>query len=218
MSPDRALTDRLITDADGAERWPFHGPRSIHAHITRPVVQQLVAADAHRVLDLGCGNGWFSGALERCGFDMTGLDDDAAGLREARDRYPEVRFIAGDAIASERPVWPHSFDAVVAIDVVDHVARPRRFVETALDALRRGGLLVVTTTYHGYAKNLALALAGRFDRRWEANSESGRLRFYSRETLLELMSGFALDAVRLETIGRIPMFARAMVFAATKPR
>ena len=218
MSPDRVLTDRLITDADGAERWPFHGPRSIHAHITRPVVQQLVAADAHRVLDLGCGNGWFSGALERCGFDMTGLDDNADRLREARDRYADVRFVVHDATSREPAPWSQPFDAVVSIDVIDHVARPRRFLETALDALKPGGLLVVTTTYHGYAKNLALALTGRFDRRWEVNAEGGRLRFYSPDTLRALVGEFALDDVHLETIGRIPMFARSLLFAATKPR
>lgn len=217
MSPDRELTERLISDAAGAERWPFHGPRSIHAHLTRPVVQQLVEADAHRVLELGCGNGWFTGALDRCGFDITGLDHDPTALQEAREKYPDVRFLQIDATEPPDAGWAPGFDAVVAIDLIDHVARPRRMLETALRSLRPGGLLVVTTAYHGYAKNLALALAGRFDIRWEVLADAGRIKFYSRNTLLALIGELAFESVRYETVGRIPMFARAMLVAATKP-
>lgn len=217
MSPDRPMTDRLWSDTASDVHWPLHGPRSIHAHLTQPIVQQLVKANSHSVLDLGCGNGWFSGALHRCGFDMTGVDHSGAALREARQLYPEVPFRHMDATAPPDASLPPKFDAVVAIDLIDHVARPRQLIETAIAALRPGGLLVMTSTYHGYSKNLALALTGRFDARWEALLDQGRLKFFSRATLLTLMSEFALRDLHFETVGRIPIFARAMLVAATKP-
>jgi 2-polyprenyl-6-hydroxyphenyl methylase/3-demethylubiquinone-9 3-methyltransferase len=216
MSPDRPLTDRLAREAPamGVE----HGPRRMHDHVTRPIVQRLNQAQAHSVLDLGCGDGWFTGALDRCGFDATGADRDPRRVAAAQLRYPHLRFQPLDAMQPfDRAQLPR-FDAVVAIDLIDHVASPRRMIATALAALKPGGLLVLTAPYHGYAKNIALALAGRFDRHWDPLQDEGRLKFYSHATLTGLLSEFGLDDRRFETIGRIPPLARAMMVSGTTTR
>lgn len=217
MSPDRPMTDQLRNAADGGLPWLQHGPRAIHTHITRPVVQQLAKAEAHRVLDLGCGNGWFTGALERCGFEVTGADHNEAGLRFAREQHPGLRFQQLDAMGPLDPGLMLRFDAVVAIDVIDHVPQPRRLVEAALAMLKPGGVLVITSPFHGYSKNLALALAGRFDSRWESMLDHGRMKFFSRSTLTSLLSEFELHELHFETVGRIPIFARSMLISAKAP-
>ena len=217
MSSDRPLTEQLWAASDDEDGWPLHGPRSIHAHLTRPIVQQLVKAKAHSVLDLGCGNGWFSGALDRCGFEVTGVDHSAAGLHEARQLYPTVRFQHMDATQPPDATMTLGFDAVVAIDLIDHVAQPRRLIETAIATLKPGGLLLMASPFHGYAKNLALALTDRFDLRWDALLDHGRVKFFSRATLVSLVSEFDLRELHFETVGRIPMFARSMLVAALTP-
>ncbi len=217
MSPDRLLTGQLQSEADIGYPWQHHGPRAIHTHVTRPIVQQLVKAGAHSVLDLGCGNGWFSGALERCGFEVTGVDHSEGGLSIARQHHPGVRLQQMDLMLPPDPGLMSRFDAVVAIDMIDHVPLPRRLVEAALAALKPGGLLVVTSTFHGYTKNLVLALTGRFDTRWESLLDHGRVKFFSRSTLTSLLSEFELHDMHFETVGRIPTFARSMLIAARKP-
>ncbi len=218
--------DRLASpDADPGHVWPnsgtdsgFHdGPRSIHAHVTRPIVEQLAKAGAHTVLDLGCGNGWFTQALVRCGFEVLGVDHNEAVLRQAQAQRPSVRFEVMDVMQALPPGLSERFDAVVAIDLIDHVILPRRMVETALAALKPGGLLVVTCAYYGYAKNLALALAGRFDTRWDPLLDDGRVKFFSRANLTQLISEFELQDMHFQTVGRIPMFARSMLVAARSP-
>jgi SAM-dependent methyltransferase len=212
MSPDRSLTDRLTRDAlrEGVE----HGPRRMHDHVTRPIVERLNQAQAHSVLDLGCGDGWFTGALDRCGFEATGADRDDRRIAAAQLRYPHMHFEVLDAMQPvERARLPR-FDAVVAIDLIDHVPSPRKLVTAALSALKPGGLLVVTSPYYGYTKNIALALTGRFDRRWDPLLEDGRLKFFSRSTLTSLLTEFRLEDLRFETIGRIPPLARAMMVSA----
>lgn len=204
-------------DTDRADP-PRHGPREIHAHLTRPVVQQLNEAGAHSVLELGCGSGWFSGALDRCGFDVSGADRDEARLRLARQHQPRLRFHRIDPMAdSHDAALLRRFDAVVAIDLVDRVPAPRRLIATALALLRPGGLLVVSSTFHGYSKNLALALTGRLDVRWDPLLDDGRTKCFSRATLTALLSEFALNDMHYETVGRIPMFARAMLMSAHVP-
>ncbi len=196
----------------------FHdGPRSIHAHVTRPIVEQLTKAGAHTVLDMGCGNGWFTQSLARCGFEVLGVDGNQAVLAQAQQQRPSIRLQPMDVLHDLPPGLSERFDAVVAIDLIDHVTLPRRMIETALAVLKPGGLLVVTCAYYGYAKNLALALTGRFDSRWDPLLDEGRLKFFSRATLVALLSEFELQDLHFQTVGRIPMFARSMLVAARKP-
>ena len=219
MSADPQAAVDAASSSMGAETDSgFHdGSRLIHAHVTRPIVEQLTQAAAHTVLDLGCGNGWFTQSLQRCGFDVVGVDHDETLVRQAQQQRPAVRFQRMDALQGVPHDWVGRFDAVVAIDLIDHVPLPRRVVATAAAALKPGGLLVMTCAYHGYAKNLALALAGRFDARWDPLQADGRLKFFSRATLGALMSEFEWQTLRFQTIGRMPMVARSMLVVAVKP-
>jgi len=213
LKPDRPLIEQLQIETGSGPVAQQPGPRLIHAHVTRPIVQQLVKAEAHHVLDLGCGNGWFTAALDRCGFAVTGVDHSEASLRIAKQHYASLAFHRVDAMQPLDSSLVQRFDAVVAIDVIDHVPLPRKLIEAALSALKPGGLLIVTTRFHGYTKNLALALTGRFDSRWDPLLDEGQVKFFSRATLMSLLSEFHLQDLHFETAGRIPMLARAMVIS-----
>ena len=212
------MIEQVMSEPGEGPQRPRHGPRAIHTHITRPVVQQLVNAKAHTVLDLGCGNGWFTGALDRCGFDVTGVDNDEVVLGLARQFQPTLNLRQMDVMKPLDPTLAMRFDAVVAIDLIDHVQMPRKMIETALAALKPGGLLAITSPFHGYVKNLLLALGGRFDSRWDPLLDHGRMKFFSRATLTALLTEFDLSDLHFETIGRIPTFARSMLISAKTPQ
>jgi 2-polyprenyl-6-hydroxyphenyl methylase/3-demethylubiquinone-9 3-methyltransferase len=212
MKADRSMIEQLNLETEQP------GPRSIHAHVTRPIVQQLVKAEAHTVLDLGCGNGWFTSALDRCGFAVTGADKSEASLRMAQQHYPNLGFHQVDVMQPLDQDLAQRFDAVVAVNVIDHMPLPRKLVEAALVALKPGGLLIITSNFHGYSKNLALALVGRFDSRWDPLLDHGQVKFFSRTTLTALLLEFELQDLHFETAGRIPMFARSMLVSAKAPR
>ena len=212
------MIEQVMSEPGEGPQRPRHGPRAIHTHITRPVVQQLVNAKAHTVLDLGCGNGWFTGALDRCGFDVTGVDNDEVVLRLARQFQPTLNLRQMDVMKPLDPTLAMRFDAVVAIDLIDHVQMPRKMIETALAALKPGGLLAITSPFHGYVKNLLLALGGRFDSRWDPLLDHGRMKFFSRATLTALLTEFDLRDLHFETIGRIPTFARSMLISVKTPQ
>ena len=197
--------------------WEHHGPRDIHAHVARPIVLQLAAAGAYTVLDIGCGNGWFTAGLDRCGFKVTGVDHSERDLRIAREHHPDLDFVRHDVTDPLVADLTGKFDAVVAIDLIDHLPLPRRLIETGLQALKPGGILILTSPFHGYVKNLALALTDRFDTRWDALTDHSRIKFFSRSTLLSLCAEFDLHGLHFETIGRVPMFARAMLVSGRAP-
>ena len=68
-----------------------------------------------------------------------------------------------DGKNSWRQTEEELFDAVVSTEVVEHYFSPHLLPIFANGALREGGYLVITTPYHGYIKNLALSLFGKWD-------------------------------------------------------
>lgn len=76
--------------------------------------RQLGDVVGKRVLDLGCGHGWFTNELHRRGADVVGVDGSSALLEIARARYPDVRFEQVDL----RGGFDGEFDVVVALMVL----------------------------------------------------------------------------------------------------
>ncbi len=101
------------------------------------------------LLDVGCGAGFLSNALAREGFDVVGLDASAASLAVARrhDETSSVRYDTGDALALPYPAA--SFDAVSAMDFLEHVEDPAAVVAEAARVLRPRGLFF----FHTFNRN-----------------------------------------------------------------
>lgn len=101
-----------------------------------------VAPDSPRILDLGCGTGWFTAELARLG-DATGVDLSQAAIDEARARFPGVRYVAGDFYALSLPV--EHYDIVVCQEVIAHAQDQAGLLKLIADVLKPDGYLVLTT-------------------------------------------------------------------------
>jgi 2-polyprenyl-6-hydroxyphenyl methylase/3-demethylubiquinone-9 3-methyltransferase len=92
-----------------------------------------------RVLDVGCGAGFLTNELARRGHQVVGLDAAADSLEvaAAHDVTGDVNYVQGDARALP---WPDgTFDAVCAMDLLEHVEEPGQVVEEAARVLAPGG-------------------------------------------------------------------------------
>jgi SAM-dependent methyltransferase len=170
------------------------------------------------VCDLGCGNGWLAGALAAAGFDVTGVDASPTGIGIAARAHGNARFVLADFDAPDAaaaiPGAP--FDCVVSSDVIEHLYRPAALVALARALLAPGGHLVLGTPYHGYVKNLAIALAGRWDAHHGANWDGGHIKFFSVRTLRELVRAQGFTDVRFAFHGRAPLVWKNMVCIARR--
>jgi SAM-dependent methyltransferase len=117
------------------------------AHGAAPeIIRRLLAASAHRVLDVGCGSGALTMLLIEAGFDVTGIDPSPDPLALARAAAPAARFVQGSVYDIELP----GCDAILAIgepltyhdDLAAADSRVERFFRSAAAALRPGGLLI----------------------------------------------------------------------------
>jgi SAM-dependent methyltransferase len=102
--------------------------------------QQLPTPNRPDVLDLGCGTGAVAQALDLT-HTVTGLDMSEKALDYCRARGL-TRLVQGDAMALPFP--DASFDAVIALDVFEHLPDDEASFRECLRVLRPGGVLVLS--------------------------------------------------------------------------
>jgi hypothetical protein len=88
----------------------------------------------------------------------------------------------------------------------------------ASGVLKPGGYLVLTTPYHGYFKNLALALLNKWDKHFTVLWHGGHIKFWSRATLTALLEQQGYAVVGFSGVGRIPYVWKSMVVVAKRVR
>ncbi len=96
-----------------------------------------------RVLEVGCGLGFFGARLVPH-FAYVGMDISEEALAWARAHHDLPELLHVDA-QQPLPADDGSFAAVVAFDVIEHLADPQDFLEEVHRLLRPGGLFIATT-------------------------------------------------------------------------
>lgn len=169
-----------------------------------------------RIFDLGCGNGSVAAALAAEGYDVCGVDPSVEGIAQAEAAYPRLRLRIGSAYDNLAAQYGR-FPAVISLEVIEHVYAPRDFARTLYDLVEPGGMVLVSTPYHGYLKNLVMAATGRLDNHFTALWDHGHIKFWSLRTLRALLLESGFEAVRFLRVGRVAPLAKSMLAIARKP-
>ena len=168
-----------------------------------------------RVFEIGCGNGSMANLLSSAGFDVVATDPSKHNIELARSNFPVVTFeeySAYDDLAGRFGTYP----AVISLEVVEHLFWPRKFADTAYRLLLPGGVAIISTPYHGYLKNLLIALSGKFDEHWSPLWDGGHIKFWSKKTLRKLLLDAGFSSVEFHLVGRISPIAKSMIAVACK--
>ena len=187
-----------------------------HAYLLPILDRAIKEYQPARIFDLGCGNGSTAHYISRyC--DVVGVDPAESAVRIASQAFPGLRIDIGSAY-DDLVAKYDTFPMVISLEVVEHLYSPRKFARSLFELLEPGGIAVVSTPYHGYFKNLALAVTGRMDRHFTALWDGGHIKFWSIATLSKLLIEAELEIVRTERVGRIPALAKSMVMIARRPQ
>jgi len=165
--------DRLerLAAIEGEHFW--FGPRLA---LVERLLDRHGPAPGALVLDLGCGTGSLLDPLRRRGYRPLGLDVRPEGLASVRARDPDAWLVQAEA--DHLPLRDGSVDAVVALDVLEHVD-DRAVLAEVSRVLRPGGLLVVSVPAYPWL--------------WSRRDEdAGHLRRYGRPGLQRVLEDAGL--------------------------
>jgi 2-polyprenyl-3-methyl-5-hydroxy-6-metoxy-1,4-benzoquinol methylase len=186
----------------------------------RKTLKYLRKGRAKTVLDAGCGDGNFTASIAEAGFDVFGIDLSEGGIRKAQERgTARAQFKVASLYDDYTTLFAGhaTFDAVVSVEVIEHLYSPRRFVRAAYEVLPVGGLVIVTTPYWGYWKNIALSVTNRIDRALTPLWDGGHIKHWSRRTICQLFSELPFEFVAFEGAGRpIPYLWNGMLLVFRK--
>lgn len=146
MRNDLTIYDKV------ADRWWSDGIRWVRT-LKNLVPGRLKWFDRHidwqgkDVLDLGCAGGFMAEALAERGAHVTGIDPASDAIDAARDhaRAGKLRIAYDVGVGEALPYDDASFDAVVCVDVLEHVADLHRVLSEIARTMRPGGLLLFDT-------------------------------------------------------------------------
>jgi 2-polyprenyl-6-hydroxyphenyl methylase/3-demethylubiquinone-9 3-methyltransferase len=167
------------------------------------------------IIDLGCGNGAIALRLLGLGYDVKGVDASVSGIAIANQKRPGSFYVMDFSMGRlPPPLAGKRFDIVLSTEVIEHLYDPKSMLKIARSILQPGGMLIITTPYHGYLKNLALAAAGKMDGHFTALWDGGHIKFFSRRTLTALLRQEGFDVTDFRGAGRLPYLWKSMVLAA----
>ncbi len=109
------------------------------------------------VLDLGCAGGFMAEAMAKRGAEVTGIDPASAAIdaarAHARQEGHDIRYDTG--VGEDLPYQDGVFDAVVCVDVLEHVADLDQVLREVARVLKPGGLFLYDTINRNPVARLA---------------------------------------------------------------
>ena len=156
LNPVRIAYVRDALVADARTDWPADGPTTL-----KPLTSL-------RLLDVGCGGGLMAEPLCRLGADVIAIDAAEANVRAAR-HHAEEQGLAIDyrhATAEALAAAGECFDAVLALEIVEHVADLDAFADACTSLVKPGGTFVVATLNRTLAAYALAIVAGELILGW----------------------------------------------------
>ena len=152
-----------------------------------------------QALDVGCGGGLVAEPLARLGAAVTGIDPVRRNIEAARAHAVEQGLAIDYRVATSEDllVRGERFDAVLALELVEHLPDPGRFVEELAGLLRPGGMALLSTLSRSLRALLLAVLGAEYLLGWLPPGTHDWRRFMRPSELASLLRRAGLRPVAL---------------------
>jgi len=149
-----------------------------------------------RLLDVGCGSGGFvSGARDRLGCHVVGIEPHAQRALDARNRGIEVY---QSMLTPELLAQLGSFDVITFLDVLEHVPDPVSLLQLAKSALNKNGIVIVSVPNIAHWTVRLKLLFGKFEYEPTGIMDATHLRWFTKKTLAQVHDEAGLKIVNYD--------------------
>ncbi len=150
-----------------------------------------------RILDIGCGGGLLSEPMARLGADVVGADAAERNIpvaqvhAEASGLQIDYRHTTAEALAAAGEV----FDAVLNMEVVEHVSDPLTYLTACQELLKPGGLMVCSTLNRNPKSYMMAIVGAEVVMRWLPKGTHDWHKFITPAELFDLLKSSGLEPV-----------------------
>lgn len=150
-----------------------------------------------RILDIGCGGGLLAEPMARLGADVVGADAAERNIPVAQVHAEhsglniDYRHTTAEAMADAG----EQFDAVLNMEVVEHVASPPDYLRACHDLLKPGGLHICSTINRNPKSYLMAIIGAEHVMRWLPKGTHEWSKFITPDELFDLLRAAGLDPV-----------------------
>lgn len=163
------------------------------------------------IIDIGCGGGLVCEPLSRLGANVTGIDADQNAVNVARahavkselSNAPTYICTSSDEMVVKSK---GKFDAVLALEIVEHVADVETFVQNVVDLCKPGGVIIFSTLNKTIKSMLMAKIGAEYILRWVPPGTHDWKQFLRPSTLSNV----------LRRAGAVPFEAKGLVFNPLK--
>ena len=143
-------------------------------------LDRLGIDEGAKILEIGASYGFFMNIANGLGFETHGIEMSSKACEYAKNKFgidiensslEESQFVRG----------AHTFDAVILLDVIEHVTNPNELIGQIERLLNPGGFVVITTPN---IESLEFRFFGKY---WEWISPPAHLFYFSKSTLANLL-------------------------------
>ncbi|MFA5405773.1 MAG: class I SAM-dependent methyltransferase [Candidatus Nanoarchaeia archaeon] len=165
----------------------------------------LIKGQPKRILDIGCGDGWFGAKLKKVfGAEVTGVDIlDKALITAKKKGLLTKKF---DLSKNNWPLKSNYFDLIIAGDIIEHVYDTENFIKECKRLLKKGGQLIISTPNINSYANRFLLLFGKMPlyidfapnlTSYDFVEPSGHVRVFNNDSLKRLVTHYGLRVDRV---------------------
>lgn len=150
-----------------------------------------------RILDIGCGGGLLSEPMARLGATVVGADAAPRNIPVAQVHAAQsgLQIDYRHTTAEDMAAAGEQFDAVLNMEVVEHVSDPLAYLTACHDLLKPGGLMVCSTLNRNPKSYLMAIIGAEYVMRWLPKGTHEWSKFITPDELYDLLRRAGLQPV-----------------------
>jgi 2-polyprenyl-3-methyl-5-hydroxy-6-metoxy-1,4-benzoquinol methylase len=188
------------------EQLEYNGIQEMAAYgLHRDVFRMLIPflKKNMRVLDFGCGQGAFSQRLVDAGMIVDGCDINTGQIKATLNKKITLDLNQKDLSDS----IPDKYDLVVALEIIEHLENPWKYLADSIGLLNDGGMIVLSTpNIASFPSRLRFFMRGTLIAFEKSDLKHGHITPLSYVQLENMFDFFKLEILKKGYAGVVPVF------------
>jgi 2-polyprenyl-3-methyl-5-hydroxy-6-metoxy-1,4-benzoquinol methylase len=188
------------------EQQEYNGIREMAAYSLHGDVFEILKPylnEGMNVLDFGCGQGAFSQRLVDAGMTVDACDIDTSNIKAKVHRIIALDLNKKDIKES----IPDKYDVVVALEIIEHLQNPWKYLDDSIQLLKPGGIIILTTpNISNFISRLRFFMRGTLIAFEKPDLNHGHITPLSFVQLENLFDQYQLEIIEKGYAGTIPLF------------